>query len=447
LTLNRIDLADLVRRSQAIAQAAAGFGGAPPGDGALREVSDVGSNPGNLRMLEFVPSDLPAGAPLVVALHGCTQTAGGYDRGTGWSTLAAREGFALLLPEQRQANNPNRCFNWFEPGDTRRDRGEAASIRQMVAHMVARHRLDPQRVFVTGLSAGGAMASVMLATYPEVFAAGAILAGLPYGAAHSLPEAFEAMATGRPRPARDWAEAVRRASPHRGPWPRVSVWQGEADTTVRPANAAEIVKQWRELHGLPATPEAGEARGPAHRHALWRGPDSTPVLEHHAIAGMGHGVPIAPGQGEAPLGEAGPFILDVGLASTEAIASFFGLGAAARQPEAEGWLERIIAIGRDGIAQVTAPAPEPAPPPPPPPPRPAPAPAPPSWFAQLLSGEAAPKAAPRQEPPPERPAPPPPPEPPRQATASGPEPSTPSRRLDPGRIIRRALRAAGLLDR
>src|SRR5689334_23050100 len=185
-------------------------------------------------MLEFVPEDLPAGAPLVVALHGCTQTAGGYDRGTGWSTLAAREGFALLLPEQRQGNNANRCFNWFEPGDTRRDQGEAASIRQMVAHMVERHRLDPQRVFVTGLSAGGAMASVMLATYPEVFAAGAILAGLPYGAAHSMPEAFEAMTTGRPRPARDWAEAVRRASPHRGPWPRVSVWQGEADTTVRP---------------------------------------------------------------------------------------------------------------------------------------------------------------------------------------------------------------------
>ncbi|TCZ65587.1 extracellular catalytic domain type 1 short-chain-length polyhydroxyalkanoate depolymerase [Roseicella aquatilis] len=383
-----IDIADLVRRSHAMARAATGLGSAPSGDGALREVPGFGNDPGNLRMLEFVPESLPPGAPLVVALHGCTQTAGAYDRGTGWSTLAARQRFALLLPEQRPTNNANRCFNWFEPAHTARDRGEAASIQQMVAHMVARHRLDPKRVFVTGLSAGGAMTSVMLATYPESFAAGAIIAGLPYGAAQSAAEAFEAMAIGRPRPAADWAEAVRRASPHPGPWPRVAVWQGDADTTVRPANAQEILKQWRALHGLDAAPETGTALSPSHSLEVWRGPDGRAVLEHHAITGLAHGVPIAPGQGEAALGEAAPFILDADLSSTEAIAGFFGLD---QPPRAGSWLERVITVGRDGIAHLL-----------------------PHASAPTRPAEAPPPAA---------------------------------AHAGPGAIIRRALRAAGLLDR
>lgn len=288
------------------------------------EVTGFGTNPGGLRMLCFVPPDLPPGAPLVVLLHGCTQTAAGYDHGTGWSNLARRHGFALLLPEQRRANNPNLCFNWFEPADTRRDAGEALSIRQMIARMVRDHRLDPRRVYITGLSAGGAMASVMLATYPEVFAAGAIIGGLPYGAAGSVQEAFEAMATGRPRPARAWGDLVRAASPHRGPWPRVSIWQGEADTTVRPVNAEQILRQWTDLHGLaaPSRLESGQA---GHRRRTWRDAEGRVLVEMHSIAGLAHGVPIHPGEGEGRGGAAGPFILDAGISSTHAIAEFFGL--------------------------------------------------------------------------------------------------------------------------
>jgi len=99
-------------------------------------------------------------------------------------------GFALLLPEQQRTNNPNSCFNWFQSGDIERGHGEAASIRQMVATMVSDHGIDPARVFVTGLSAGGAMTPVMLATYPEVFAGGAIIGGLPYGAATNIAAGF-----------------------------------------------------------------------------------------------------------------------------------------------------------------------------------------------------------------------------------------------------------------
>ena len=103
----------------------------------------------------------------------------------------------LLLPEQTQANNPKTCFNWFLPGDTARDRGEALSIRQMIEKTIGAHGIDRSRVFVTGLSAGGAMTAAMLATYPEVFAAGAIIAGLPYGTAGNAQQAFESMFQGR----------------------------------------------------------------------------------------------------------------------------------------------------------------------------------------------------------------------------------------------------------
>jgi poly(hydroxyalkanoate) depolymerase family esterase len=158
----------------------------------LREIAEFGSNPGNLRMHAYVPNGVGPSPPLVVALHGCTQTADSYDQGTGWSDLADRLGFILIFPEQQPANNPKNCFSWFLPDDTARDSGEALSIRQLIAKAVEKFSVE-NRMFVTGLSASGAMGPVMLATYPEIFADGAIIAGLPYGSASSMQEAFEAM--------------------------------------------------------------------------------------------------------------------------------------------------------------------------------------------------------------------------------------------------------------
>src|SRR4051794_31909903 len=126
-------------------------------------------------MFEHVPDGLPPRSPLVVALHGCTQAAE-FGDDSGWTGLAGRLRFALLLPQQREANNGDLCFDWFRDRDNRRGQGESASVRAMVGRMVADHGLDPGRVFVAGLSAGGAMAAVMLAAYPEVFAGGAVIA-------------------------------------------------------------------------------------------------------------------------------------------------------------------------------------------------------------------------------------------------------------------------------
>lgn len=294
---------------------------AGPGLGELR---GFGSNPGALSGWCFVPRQLSPGAPLVVVLHGCTQNASGYDHHSGWSRLAEELGFALLLPEQQRANNPNLCFNWFAPGDTARDSGEALSIRQMVAAMQSAHRTDPGQVFVTGLSAGGAMAAVMLATYPELFAGGAVIAGLPFGAARSVPQALERMRGDGFPSDRRLAERVRAASGHEGPWPTLSVWHGSADQTVRPSNGQALVDQWRLLHGLASEPSTTETVD-GHRRRRWLGDGGRPLIEEYVIGGMGHGTPLStlvPGSGEV----AGPHMLEAGISSTRRIAAFWGIG-------------------------------------------------------------------------------------------------------------------------
>jgi len=275
-------------------------------------------------MFTHLPPNESGENPLVVVLHGCTQTAAGYDLGAGWSTLANRYGFALLFPEQQRANNPNGCFNWFQTGDIERGHGEALSIRQMIAKMVSDQAIDERRIFVTGLSAGGAMASVMLATYPDVFAGGAIIAGLPYGAAANVQQAFASMAQSPPRSARAWGDLVRNASPHEGSWPRISVWHGGADTTVVPSNAREILKQWSDLHGISTEPSFTENVGRFPRQ-VWRGADGGEVIESYTIPNMAHGTPLAVGKGCDQGGTAGAFLLDVGISSSYRIAKFWGI--------------------------------------------------------------------------------------------------------------------------
>jgi poly(hydroxyalkanoate) depolymerase family esterase len=305
----------------------------PAANSPLVEVTGFGSNPGDLRMLSFVPGGLQQSPALVVVLHGCGQTAGGYDLGAGWSTLAERYGFALLMPEQQRTNNPQGCFNWFNPEDTARDQGEACSIRQMIARMVADHGIDRHRIFVTGLSAGGAMTSVMLATYPEVFAAGAVIAGLPYGVASNVREALSGMLQSPSRPAAELGDLVRNASKHRGPWPKLSVWHGSADRTVNPANANEIVKQWLDVHQLPAAPMS-EGMVDGYPHQVWWNADGETIVESYTITDMAHGTPLGIADNDERYGAEGAFLIEAGISSSYHIASFFGLTERISQPRA-----------------------------------------------------------------------------------------------------------------
>lgn len=296
-------------------------------DNPLIEIEDFGDNPGNLRMFEFVPSASAAKKPLVVALHGCTQSAGIYDAATGWSDLATRYGFALLMPQQKTANNSNGCFNWFNFDDVRGGSGEPASIRQMIANMVERYDIDTERIYVTGLSAGGAMASIMLAVYPDVFAAGGIIAGLPYGVAGNLQEALRTMFRPHRYLGSELGDFVRSTRDNEKPpkrLPRVSVWQGEADRTVNPANALDLVEQWLDIHALPSMPQSVHTSDGVTRK-IWTNPAGETQVELVTIAGMGHGVANGIGDDEMQYGESGAHSFAAPVSSTWSIARFFGL--------------------------------------------------------------------------------------------------------------------------
>jgi poly(hydroxyalkanoate) depolymerase family esterase len=328
----------------------------------LSDLAAFGPNPGGLRARTYVPADLPAQAALVVVLHGCTQTAAGYDHGSGWSQLADEAGFALLFPEQQTANNPNRCFNWFVPEHVSRGRGEVESVRQMIAQMIADHGLDPARVYVTGLSAGGAMTMAMLASYPEIFAGGAVIAGLPFGTANSVNQAFQRMRGQESRTGDALAGLVREGSRHDGPWPTLSVWHGDADATVSPQNAQHIVGQWRALHGVAAAPDRTETLDGQSRR-VWVDGAGREVIEEITIAGMGHGTPLATA-GEGAYGNAGPYMLDAGISSTRHIARFWGLAKAAPETQAQPVPGRDIARRAPIAAERIGPIPSAESPPP-----------------------------------------------------------------------------------
>lgn len=294
-------------------------------DGALTAVSSFGSNPGNLKMYRYTPAGVGAGAPVVVVLHGCSQTADAYV-GAGWNQLADTWGFHVVYAEQQTSNQSVRCFNWWETGDTSRGSGEALSIKQMVDYMASNASIDAGRVFVTGLSAGGAMAEAMLAAYPDVFAGGAILAGIPYRCATSLLDTSNCQYSGKDQTPAQWGDLARNAYPgYAGPRPRVSIWHGSSDPIVKPSNATESMEQWTNVLGIDATADATSTVDGA-THSEYKDASGTTLVETWIVSGMGHGTPVDPGFAPAGgCGTAGAFILDVNLCSTYRIGQFFGL--------------------------------------------------------------------------------------------------------------------------
>ena len=281
----------------------------------------------------------------------------------GWLTLADRYGFMVVAAEQASANNPNRCFNWFEPQDSRRGQGEAASIAAMVAVAVRTQNADPERVFVTGLSAGGAMTTVMLAAYPDVFAAGAVVAGLPYGVAHGVASAMGAMQGGGSHSPEDLGDFVRNATSASYPTPRIAIWHGEADYTVRPQNASDVASQWVNAHGLSPAGGVSETN-PNWTRTVWREPGSDrAMVELNLVPGLGHGTPLST-SGEAGLGSAGPYMLEAGISSSMEIACFWGLVGADAAPvhapseagagEASESRQALLKVGDQVMSSVAA---------------------------------------------------------------------------------------------
>ena len=227
----------------------------------------------------YVPSRVAASPSLMVMLHGCSQDPDDFARGTGMNERAERDGFVVLYPRQSRSDNPMACWNWFDRKDQHRDAGEPGLIADLVRSVVARLGIDPARIYVAGLSAGGAMAAILAAEYPDLFAAAGVHSGLAAGAARNVPDALVAMRKG--------------ASMTRGPVSGVAVptivFHGDSDRTVHPANG-EAVVQSVLARSTAATQALRDAEQPTAavtrtRHVL---ADGTTLVEAWTLHGAGH---------------------------------------------------------------------------------------------------------------------------------------------------------------
>lgn len=279
-------------------------------------------------MYRYVSPNAMANGPLVVVMHGCSQNALEVAELTGWNLLAERFGFHVLYPQQVTKNNISDCFTWFDEDDIKRGHGEAASIAQMVARMKTDLSIAPDRVFVTGLSAGGAMTAVMLACYPDVFQAGAVMAGGPYYAATDLVGSAQAMLGNVTKIPDEWGNLVRNQNPNWGPpWPRVMIVHGENDNVVNPTNARELVKQWTNVHSTDDQPDQTTTFDGA-PDVLWvsyldsQGNEAVGWLK---VNNLGHALPVWPGLCRNQGGQTGTFGTEKHFWSTYWAAQFFGL--------------------------------------------------------------------------------------------------------------------------
>ncbi|HTJ47371.1 MAG TPA: PHB depolymerase family esterase [Kofleriaceae bacterium] len=304
---------------------------ASPARAQLVQVQSFGSNPGALDMYEYIPKNLPSGRPLVVVLHGCTQTANDM-LGAGWDELADANQFAVVYPQQRSANNPLTCFNWAgeygDPANMVRGQGENESIVEMVDKEISAHGIDRNHVYVVGFSAGAAFTAVMLATWPDRFAAGAIMSGVPYRCASSVQGAYNCQQMNQhpelELTPQQWGDLVRNADKgYAGPWPRVQIWHGSSDGTVAPQNQTELVKQWTNVFATDQTPDATETIGSVTRAEYHAG--SQTVVETFLVSNMSHAVCVGTKDPQYPCGKAGAYFADDGMCSTYRAATFFGL--------------------------------------------------------------------------------------------------------------------------
>lgn len=206
--------------------------------------------------------------PLIVMLHGCTQDPDDFARGTRMNLLAQESGALVLYPAQAPRSNSSRCWNWFQPGDQRRDGGEPALLAAMTRNVVATHAVDPRGVHVAGLSAGGAMAAILGREYPELYASIGVHSGLPPGAAHDIPSAFAAMKNA--------------SGASQMPNAPLIVFHGDHDKTVDPRNGENL------LGAAGARSRATGESGRRYTHTVIRAADGAVRAEHWLVHGAGH---------------------------------------------------------------------------------------------------------------------------------------------------------------
>ncbi|MCB0401258.1 MAG: PHB depolymerase family esterase [Flavobacteriales bacterium] len=268
----------------------------------LTPIDDFGDNPGNLKLYTYIPKNLNTAepVPLVLVLHGCTQSADMISRETGWNKLADSLNFIVIYPEQKQINNGAKCFNFFMGFEAKKDKGEVASIRTMIDYCFMNFKIDSSKVFITGMSAGGAMSNAMLNAYPELFNAGALLAA----------------------PSKIYQPDMEPIQP------RVAILQGDKDLVVIPRHARKITEQWTIKHHIDITKTETKKEylnNPLLTATFYYNKENQLKLVSIFAEGLKHKLPIKPGTKITQGGEMDFHTVDINFHSTYWVAGFFGL--------------------------------------------------------------------------------------------------------------------------
>jgi poly(hydroxyalkanoate) depolymerase family esterase len=285
--LDQINQGGLAQGMGGLPQGATARAAAPLPDGAQFVAGTFASEAGSRDYKLYIPSSHRGEAmPLVVMLHGCTQSPDDFAAGTRMNALAEEHGCLIVYPGQTQAANAQKCWNWFSPADQQRDRGEPALIAGITRQVMRDHAVDPRRVYVAGLSAGGAAAAIMGQAYPDLYAAVGVHSGLACGAARDMPSAFAAMRQGAPTT----QQAGRGVAPdgNRRIVPTI-VFHADKDHTVHPRNGDQVIAQSAAAGGLQTEVQRGQVPG-GHTYTRTLHTDAAgqPVLEQWLVHGGGH---------------------------------------------------------------------------------------------------------------------------------------------------------------
>jgi poly(hydroxyalkanoate) depolymerase family esterase len=259
----------------------------------LVEVTNFGTNPSGLRMYLYVPNSVKPRPAVLVASHYCTGSGPAFYSGTQWAALADQYGFIVIYPS---ATRSGQCFDVSSPQTLRHDGGsDSQGIVSMVKYVLQRYSADPNRVYATGGSSGAMMTNVLLGAYPDVFKAGAAFAGVPFACFATTNGSLwnTECANGQIiKTPQQWGDLVRAAYPgYSGPRPRMQVWHGTEDTTLRYQNFTEEIKEWTNVHGLNQTPAYTDHPQTNWTRTRYGGTGTQPLVEAVSIQGAGHGLP------------------------------------------------------------------------------------------------------------------------------------------------------------
>lgn len=292
----------------------------------LQKLEDFGVNEGNLNAFYYEPVGATSNMPLLVVLHGCSQNALGIAELSDWNKLADEYGFYILYPEQKTINNASKCFNWFQAQDFEKNKGENASILEMMAKMETQFNIITQQTFITGISAGGAMSMVMISVYPNKFKGAAIMSGVPFKAANNVFTSISALRGDVNKTPQEWGDLVRIENQnYSGSYPRLSVFHGKQDNVVNFLNSTEIVEQWSHVLGLDLQDRIEYNLITDVRQLDYFDTNNQVLITKYEIDSMSHALAVNPGNGVEEGGKEGQYGKDKDFFSSYWAAKFFGL--------------------------------------------------------------------------------------------------------------------------